>query len=49
MASFEVQTTVFKLEGLAAGSHTLAIEVTGSKNPVSLGAFIMVDAFDVTP
>jgi Bacterial Ig domain len=43
------QTTVFKLEGLAAGSHTLTVEVTGSKNPASLGAFIMVDAFDVTP
>jgi hypothetical protein len=30
-------------------SHTLTIEVTGSKNPLSLGLSIVVDAFDVTP
>jgi len=27
----------------------LTIEVTGLKNPASVGASIMVDAFDVTP
>ncbi len=43
------QEAVFTLPGLAAVSHTLTIEVTGSKNAASLGAFIMVDAFDVTP
>jgi hypothetical protein len=43
------QTTLFTLRGLAAGSHTLAIEVTGSKNPASAGIAIVVDAFDVTP
>ena len=43
------QKTQFTLQGLAAGSHTLAIEVTGSKNLASTGTFIMVDAFDVTP
>ncbi len=43
------QETVFTSPVLAAGSHTLTIEVTGSKNPASLGAFIVVDAFDVTP
>jgi hypothetical protein len=43
------QTTLFRLSGLAAGGHTLIIQVTGSKNPASLGISIVVDAFDVTP
>ena len=43
------QTTLFTLLGLAAGSHTLTIEVTGSKNPASAGTAIVVDAFDVNP
>ena len=43
------QKTVFTSPPLASGSHTLTIEVTGSKNPASLGVSIVVDAFDVTP
>jgi len=43
------QTTFFTLSGLAAGSHTLTIEVTGLKNLASTGASIAVDAFDFTP
>ena len=43
------QGAVFTLPGLAAGSHTLMIEVTGLKNPASAGASIVVDAFDVAP
>ena len=43
------QGAVFTLPGLAAGSHTLTIGVTGLKNPASAGASIVVDAFDVTP
>jgi hypothetical protein len=43
------QEAVFTLPGLAAGSHTLTIEVTGLKNPASAGVSIVVDAFDVTP
>jgi hypothetical protein len=43
------QKTVFTVPGLANTSHTLIIEVTGSMNPASLGASIVVDAFDVTP
>jgi hypothetical protein len=43
------QTTLFTLRGLTAGSHTLAIEVTGSKNPASAGIGIVVDAFDTAP
>lgn len=40
---------MFSSSGLAPGSHTLVIEVTGTANPSSGGAFIVVDAFDVTP
>jgi hypothetical protein len=39
--------TVFTASGLAAGSHTLVITVTG--NTTSGGAHIILDAFDVTP
>ena len=43
------QNTVFTAAGLAAGSHALVIEVTGLKNPAATDAWILVDAFDVTP
>jgi chitodextrinase len=43
------QSIVFTMSGLAAGSHTLTIQATGSKNPASGGTSIVVDAFDVTP
>jgi hypothetical protein len=45
----EVQAVLFARSGLASGAHTLAIEVTGARNPASTDAFIVVDAFDVTP
>jgi len=38
---------MFGTAGLAAGSHTLVIEVTGTSNASSVGSFIVVDAFDV--
>ena len=38
----------FFTSGLAAGTHTLTIQVTG-KNPVSTDAWILIDAFDVIP
>jgi len=44
-----LQETIFSATGLAAGSHTLTIEVTGQKNPASYSAYIVVDAFDVRP
>jgi chitodextrinase/uncharacterized protein (DUF427 family) len=43
------QTTVYTLPSLANTSHTLTIEVTGSKNPASASIAIVVDAFDVSP
>jgi hypothetical protein len=43
----EFQAVMFSATGLAAGSHTLTIEVTGLKNAASGGARITVDGFDV--
>ncbi len=44
----EIQASVFSATGLAAGNHTLTIEVTGVKNAASTHTYIVVDAFDVT-
>ncbi len=45
----EIQANVFSASGLAAGNHTLTIEVTGLKNAASTDTYIVVDAFDVNP
>jgi hypothetical protein len=45
----EIQAKVFSATGLAAGNHTLTIEVTGLKNAASTDTYIVVDAFDVNP
>jgi len=42
------QHTDFTASGLAAGTHTLTIQVIG-KNPLATDAWILLDAFDVTP
>ena len=42
------QHTDFTVGGLPAGTHTLTIQVIG-KNPISTDAWILIDAFDVTP
>jgi subtilisin family serine protease len=39
---------IFVSRALSAGTHTLVIEVTETQNAGSTGAFIVVDAFDVT-
>ncbi|MEO8008360.1 MAG: hypothetical protein ABI728_07560, partial [Betaproteobacteria bacterium] len=44
----KIQDIVFTATGLADASHTLTIEATGRKNGASMGAQIVVDAFDVT-
>jgi hypothetical protein len=44
----QYRATLFNKDGLAAGSHVLRIEVTGTRNDASGGAWIWVDAFDVT-
>jgi len=43
------QSTAFALSGLAPGNHSLAIEVTGQKNPAATNNYVVVDAFDVRP
>jgi hypothetical protein len=43
------QDTLFASAPLAAGSHTLTIEVTGRKNAASVNTWVVVDAFDVRP
>jgi Big-like domain-containing protein len=42
------QHTDFTATGLAAGTHTLTIQVIG-KNPASTNFWILIDAFDVVP
>jgi len=43
------QNTIFRADGLANGTHTLAVEATGQKNPASQFNVVVVDAFDVRP
>ncbi len=43
------QARIYTLSGLAAGPHTLAIEVTGRGGSLSGGAWVWVDAFEVHP
>jgi hypothetical protein len=43
------QTVPYALDGLAAGTHTLTIEATGTRQASATGAWVWVDGFDVTP
>jgi hypothetical protein len=45
----QTQLPVFQVAGLAPGSHTLAVEATGRKNPDATDYAVVVDAFDVAP
>jgi hypothetical protein len=42
------QATIYSIDGLAPGNHSLTITATGTHGPSSHGAWIWVDAFDVT-
>jgi hypothetical protein len=42
----EVRIPVFTARGLAPGSHTLTIQVTGMQNPEAVSNVVVVDAFD---
>ena len=44
----QIRVPVFTMANLAPGSHTLRIEVTGQRNAAAIGAYVIVDAFDVT-
>ena len=46
-SSTEVQQAVYTKTGLDESTHTIKIEVTGTKNPSSSNIYIGVDAFDV--
>ncbi|TET52954.1 MAG: hypothetical protein E3J54_05375 [Actinobacteria bacterium] len=41
------QAAVYTKTGLASGSHTLRVRVKRTKNPLSRGYYVSVDAFDV--
>jgi len=43
------QASEYSVSGLVSGSHTLAIVVTGNRNPASAQSWIWVDAFRVQP
>ena len=45
----ENQAHMFTAAGLDWGTHDLAIEVTGERNPASSGAWVTVDAIDIVP
>ena len=45
----EVQVPVFQVSDLAPGTHTIAIEATGRKNPEAADYAVVLDAFDVSP
>jgi len=45
-ASGQAQQALYTITGLSSGSHTLVIEVTGTKNASAQSAWIWVDAFD---
>jgi len=45
----EVQAVLFVATSLANTSHTLTIVITGEQNANSIAAYIVVDAFDITP
>jgi hypothetical protein len=45
----EVQLPVFQVSDLPPGTHTIAIEATGRKNPEAADYAVVLDAFDVSP
>jgi len=45
----QAQVPVFTIANLTPGVHILTIEVTGQYDPRGQTAYVMVDAFDVTP
>src|SRR5207244_3232709 len=45
-ASNQTQAILFTIGGLSSGTHTLTVEVAGTKNPSSSSSWIWVDAFD---
>src|SRR5271166_4879139 len=48
-ASEIFQVVLYKVTDLTNGPHTLKIVVTGTQNPASQGAFVSIDAIDLSP
>ncbi len=48
-ATEQVSVPVYTTTGLAPGSHSLKLELTGARNPFAVNSETAVDAFDVTP
>ena len=46
-AQEEFQAVMFSATSLAPGTHTLSIEVLGTRNAAAGGTRIVIDAFDV--
>jgi hypothetical protein len=46
--TLQTQVKMYTSPVLSPGTHTLTIEATGTKNPSSGNAWVVVDAFDVT-
>jgi hypothetical protein len=46
-ADEDVKGVTYEAKGLAAGSHTLTIAVTGEMNPLAQKPFVALDAFDI--
>jgi hypothetical protein len=46
---FQENAILFSAAGLSAGTHSLRIEVTGTRNGAAVDTVVAVDAFDVTP
>jgi hypothetical protein len=45
----EVQVPVFQVADLSPGTHSIAFEATGRKNPDATDNAVVLDAFDVSP
>jgi hypothetical protein len=43
----QAQAVMYSASGLASGSHTIKIQVTGTYSSSSTSAWVVVDAFDV--
>ena len=43
-----VEVVLYSASGLSAGTHTIAVECTGTRNPSSSDIYVVIDAFDVT-
>jgi hypothetical protein len=45
-ATTQSKAVLYEISGLASGSHSLSIEVTGTKNSAAQGLWVWVDAFE---